>query len=94
MMIAGSGMVLVLLPLRRILHGAGAGAVVSNVMRSQRAQFLGSSPLVGAISVYLKEHAEFGLSAIGYLDDRAARTERPAGRAPHRMYHRADADRL
>jgi exopolysaccharide biosynthesis polyprenyl glycosylphosphotransferase len=64
-MILGSGLVLVLLPVWRIVYAS----VVMKAIGSERLLFLGSSAVVRQIGEHLAEHPEIGLSAIGYLDD-------------------------
>jgi sugar transferase (PEP-CTERM system associated) len=65
LMIAGSAVALILLPLWRIVYG---GAVFKAV-GSQRLLFLGTSCLVREICGHLAEHPETGLVAIGCVDD-------------------------
>ncbi|HLJ45801.1 MAG TPA: sugar transferase [Bryobacteraceae bacterium] len=66
MMIAGSGMALVLLPAWRMLYAS----VVIRAMGAQRVLFLGTSSLVRELSDYWQEHPELGLASVGYLSDR------------------------
>jgi lipopolysaccharide/colanic/teichoic acid biosynthesis glycosyltransferase len=63
-MVYGSLMALVVLPLWRMFFTA----LASSSIGAQKLLFVGSSPAVREISAYLKEHPEFGLSSIGYLD--------------------------
>ena len=65
LMIYGSGLVLVLLPVWRIIYAS----FVMKAIGSERLLFLGASPVVQQIGEYLAEHPEVGLSAIGYVDD-------------------------
>jgi sugar transferase (PEP-CTERM system associated) len=65
LMIAGSALALLLLPLWRIVYG---GAVFK-VMGSERLLFLGTSCLVREICGHLAEHPETGRVAIGCIDD-------------------------
>lgn len=64
-MILGSALVLALLPAWRIVYAN----IVMRALGAERVLFLGSSALIEEISDYLSEHPEYGLSAIGYLDD-------------------------
>jgi len=66
-MISGSALTLILLPLWRILY---AGLVVKAI-GSERILFLGVSALVREISAYLIGHPETGLLAIGCVADGA-----------------------
>ena len=63
-MVYGSVLALVVLPLWRMLFTA----VASSSLGAQKLLFLGSSPAVREIASYLKQHPEFGLAPIGYLD--------------------------
>lgn len=65
LMIAGSALTLVLLPLWRILYVS----VVIRAIGAERILFLGASPLVREISAHLAEHPETGLVAIGCVED-------------------------
>src|SRR5260370_24738306 len=65
LMIYGSGLVLVLLPVWRIIYAS----FVMKAIGSERLLFLGSSPVVQQIGEYLAEHPEVGLSAIRDVDD-------------------------
>jgi sugar transferase (PEP-CTERM system associated) len=64
-MIAGSGLTLILLPIWRILFST----VVMRAMGSERVLFLGTSSVSQEIVQYLMEHPETGLTALGYLDN-------------------------
>lgn len=63
-MVYGSLLALVVLPLWRMFFTA----LASSSIGAQKLLFVGSSPAVREIAAYLKEHPEFGLSSIGYLD--------------------------
>jgi lipopolysaccharide/colanic/teichoic acid biosynthesis glycosyltransferase len=63
-MVYGSLLALVVLPLWRMFFTA----LASSSIGAQKLLFVGSSPAVREITAYLKEHPEFGLSSIGYLD--------------------------
>jgi len=65
LMIAGSALAFILLPLWRIYYGG----VVFKAIGSERVFFLGASPLVQEICSHLAQHPESGLTAIGYIDD-------------------------
>jgi sugar transferase (PEP-CTERM system associated) len=65
LMITGSSLVLVLLPVWRISYSA----VVFKAMGSERVLFLGTSPVAQEISQHLDEHPETGLSVLGYVDN-------------------------
>jgi sugar transferase (PEP-CTERM system associated) len=65
LMIVGSGLTLIFLPLWRIIFSS----VVMKAMGSERVLFLGSSSVSQEIVQYLAEHPETGLTAIGYLDN-------------------------
>jgi len=65
LMIAGSGLTLLALPLWRVFYSG----VAFRAMGSERVLFLGNSPVVQEITGYLAEHPETGMTAIGYLDD-------------------------
>jgi sugar transferase (PEP-CTERM system associated) len=67
-MVYGSLLVLLVLPAWRILFTT----FVWKAMGTQRILFLGSSQAVRDIVARMSEHAELGLSAIGYLEDAAA----------------------
>src|SRR5579872_3470874 len=64
-MITGSGMVLILLPVWRIVY---ANFVMKSI-GSERLLFLGTSPVSQQVAEYITEHPEVGLSPIGYVDD-------------------------
>jgi sugar transferase (PEP-CTERM system associated) len=64
-MIAGSGLAIVALPVWRILYSSFA----VKAMGSERVLFLGTSPVVQEIVAYLAEHPETGMTTLGYLDD-------------------------
>ena len=66
-MIVGSGMALVLLPLWRIFYER----VAVRALGRHRILFLGESSLVKEISEHLGEHPELGFRAIGYLKNQA-----------------------
>jgi sugar transferase (PEP-CTERM system associated) len=68
LMIAGSAIASVMLPLWRVLYGR----VAVRALGSERVLFLGASPLVGEICLHWAEHPEKGLTAAGCLDDSAA----------------------
>ncbi len=65
LMIAGSALALVLLPLWRVLYGS----VVFRAVGSERVLFLGTSPLVQEICAHLAEHPESGLKTIGCVSE-------------------------
>jgi sugar transferase (PEP-CTERM system associated) len=65
LMIAGSAIALVLLPLWRIYYGS----VVFKAIGAERVFFLGANPLVREICGYLVQHPETGLTSIGCIDD-------------------------
>jgi len=65
MMVYGSLMVLVVLPLWRIFFAT----LVWRSLGGQKLLFLGSSPAVREIVALLAERPELGLISIGYLDD-------------------------
>ena len=65
LMIVGSALTLVLLPIWRILYSG----VVLKAMGLQRVLFLGASPQARQIGGYLAEHPELGLAVLGYIDD-------------------------
>jgi len=67
LMIWGSALILVFLPLWRILFSS----VVLRAFGSERVLFLGTSQSVREIAAYLSEHPETGLVGIGYVDDHA-----------------------
>jgi sugar transferase (PEP-CTERM system associated) len=64
-MIVGSGLTLILLPIWRILFST----IVMKAMGSERVLFLGTSSVSQEIVQYLMEHPETGLTALGYLDN-------------------------
>jgi len=64
-MITGSALTLVLLPVWRIIFST----VVMKAMGSERVLFLGTSSVSQEIVQYLAEHPETGLTAIGYIDN-------------------------
>ena len=64
-MIVGSGLTLILLPIWRILFST----VVMKAMGSERVLFLGTSSVSQEIVQYLMEHPETGLTALGYIDN-------------------------
>jgi sugar transferase (PEP-CTERM system associated) len=68
-MVYGSLMVLIVLPTWRVLFAA----FIAKAVGAQRLLFLGSSAAVREIMAHVSERVELGLSAIGYLDDGAAR---------------------
>jgi lipopolysaccharide/colanic/teichoic acid biosynthesis glycosyltransferase len=63
-MVYGSVLALILLPLWRMFFTA----LASSSLGARKLLFLGVSPAVREIASYLKEHPEFGLTSIGYLD--------------------------
>jgi sugar transferase (PEP-CTERM system associated) len=65
LMIAGSSMVLILLPWWRIVYSS----VVFKAMGSERVLFLGTSAVMQEIGEYLAEHPETGLVVLGYVDN-------------------------
>ena len=65
LMIAGSSLVLVFLPVWRILYTG----VVFKAMGSERVLFLGTSSVVQEIGQHLAEHPEIGLAVLGYVDN-------------------------
>ena len=71
LMIVGSGLTLVFLPLWRIFFSA----VVMKAMGSERVLFLGTSTVSQEIVQYLLEHPETGLTPIGYIDNLEPGTE-------------------
>jgi sugar transferase (PEP-CTERM system associated) len=96
LMIIGSSMVLVLLPLWRIFYSA----VVFKAAGSERLLFLGTSTIVQEIAQYLAEHPETGLSVLGYVDNSDSGVQ-PAGaqilgRIPdlHRIVDELKPDRI
>jgi sugar transferase (PEP-CTERM system associated) len=64
-MITGSALTLVLLPLWRVIFST----VVMKAMGSERVLFLGTSSVSQEIVQYLTEHPETGLTALGYIDN-------------------------
>ena len=64
-MITGSALTLVLLPVWRIIFST----VVMKAMGSERVLFLGTSSVSQEIVQYLVEHPETGLTAIGFVDN-------------------------
>jgi sugar transferase (PEP-CTERM system associated) len=64
-MIVGSALTLILLPIWRILFST----VVMKAMGSERVLFLGTSSVSQEIVQYLLEHPETGLTALGYVDN-------------------------
>jgi sugar transferase (PEP-CTERM system associated) len=64
-MIAGSGLTLLLLPAWRIFFST----VVMKAMGAERVLFLGTSSVSQEIVEYLAEHPETGLTALGYIDN-------------------------
>lgn len=64
-MILGSGMALVVLPLWRIVYER----LAVRTLGSERLLFLGESSLVEEICAHLSEHPELGFRAIGYLNN-------------------------
>ena len=64
-MIVGSGLTLILLPIWRIFFST----VVMKAMGSERVLFLGTSSVSQEIVQYLMEHPETGLTALGYVDN-------------------------
>ncbi len=65
LMIIGSSITLVFLPLWRIFFSS----VVMKAMGSERVLFLGTSSISQEIVEYVSEHPETGLTAVGYLDN-------------------------
>jgi len=65
LMIVGSGLTLVFLPVWRLLYSS----VVVRALGLERVLFLGTSESAREIGGYLVEHPENGLATIGYLDD-------------------------
>ena len=65
LMIAGSALTMVSLPVWRIFYGR----FVLNMLASERVLFLGASPVTGEIIRHLAEHPETGLVTVGYVDD-------------------------
>ena len=65
LMIVGSFLTLVFLPLWRIFFSS----VVMKAMGSERVLFLGTSSISQEIVQYVNEHPETGLTAVGYLDN-------------------------
>jgi len=63
-MVYGSVLALILCPLWRMFFTA----LASSSLGARKLLFLGSSPAVREIAFYLREHPEFGLAPIGYLD--------------------------
>ena len=70
-MIVGSGLTLIFLPIWRILFSA----VVMKAMGSERVLFLGTSSVAQEIVQYLIEHPETGLTPIGFIDNVEAGAE-------------------
>src|ERR1700722_8467293 len=70
-MITGSAITLVLLPVWRIIFST----VVMKAMGSERVLFLGTSSVSQEIVQYLTEHPETGLTAIGFIDNLDTCTE-------------------
>lgn len=75
LMVMGSGLVLVFLPLWRLLYGS----VVLKALGAQRVLFLGTSPLVRELAAHFVEHPELGLATIGYVDDGLEGVALPGG---------------
>ena len=67
LMIAGSAIALIVVPLWRVLYGR----VAVGAFALERVLFLGASPLVREICMHWAEHPEKGLAAAGCLDDNA-----------------------
>jgi lipopolysaccharide/colanic/teichoic acid biosynthesis glycosyltransferase len=63
-MVYGSVLALIILPLWRMFFTA----LASSSLGAQKLLFLGVSPAVREIASYLKEHPEFGLASVGYLE--------------------------
>lgn len=71
LMIAGSALVLALLPLWRIYYGS----VVFKAVGAERVLFLGASSLVQQICDHWEAHPETGLTALGCLQDAESGSE-------------------
>jgi sugar transferase (PEP-CTERM system associated) len=80
-MIVGSALTLILLPLWRILFST----IVMKAMGSERVLFLGTSSVSQEIVQYLTEHPETGLTALGYLDNLDTGTEVAGGKVLGRI---------
>src|SRR5579885_2367679 len=75
-MIEGSGLALVTLPVWRIIYGA---LIMHQALGAQRLLFLGTSPVVRDIAEEIRERPEFGLATIGYVDDVSEDVKLPGG---------------
>jgi len=78
MMVYGSLLVLLVLPLWRILFIS----FLTKAIGAQRILFMGSSQAVREIIARISERAEFGLTAIGYLEDGLASDSSSERREP------------
>jgi sugar transferase (PEP-CTERM system associated) len=76
LMILGSLLVLLLLPLWRIFYSV----VVLRAFGRQRVLFLGTSPAVCELAEHLADHPEIGLMNVGYVDNVEGAPELPGGR--------------
>jgi len=65
MMIFGSLLTLMLIPAWRLFYGS----VVLKAIGTRRVLFLGTSPIVREIAAYLADHAELGMSNLGFVDN-------------------------
>ena len=81
LMIVGSGLTLILLPVWRIIFST----VVMKAMGSERVLFLGTSSVSQEIVQYLIEHPETGLAALGYVDNVEVGTEVAGGKVLGRI---------
>jgi sugar transferase (PEP-CTERM system associated) len=87
-MVYGSALVLVVLPLWRALFVM----VVFNALGAKRLLFLGSSPAVQEIIGRISERAELGLAAIGYLAEAPAADGDPDVKGAPRLGSLEDLD--
>jgi sugar transferase (PEP-CTERM system associated) len=81
LMIVGSGLTLVLLPVWRMFYGT----VVFKAIGAERVLFLGTSAVVQEISSHVMEHPETGLIVLGYIDDLESNTVVPGGKLVGRL---------
>src|SRR5579884_2355435 len=75
-MIEGSGLVLVTLPMWRILYGT---LIMHHALGAQRLLFLGTSAVARDIAAEILERPEFGLATIGFVDNIAGEVQLPGG---------------
>ncbi|MBV8817380.1 MAG: TIGR03013 family PEP-CTERM/XrtA system glycosyltransferase [Acidobacteriaceae bacterium] len=76
LMIFGSALTLLVLPLWRMLYSE----YVVKILGNQRVIFLGTSSIVKEIATHLEEHPEVGFTGIGYVDDLETEVELPGGK--------------